>query len=44
MTANTTFNAKREETKYIVLQATATASGQTLKINNYFANAYTVDR
>jgi len=29
--------------KNIVLQATATEAGQTLKINKYFANAYTVD-
>ena len=28
----------------IVLQATATEANQTLKINKYFANAYTVDR
>ena len=44
MTANTTFNAKREEVKDIVLQATATAANQALKINKYFYNAYTVDR
>ena len=30
--------------KDIVLQATATAANQKLKINKYFANAYTVDR
>ena len=30
--------------KDIVLEATSTASNQTLKINKYFANAYTVDR
>ena len=29
--------------KNIVLQATATEAGQTLKINKYFKNAYTVD-
>jgi len=27
----------------IVLEATVTAAGQTLTINKYFANAYTVD-
>ena len=27
----------------IVLEATATEADQTLKINKYFANAYTVD-
>ena len=30
--------------KDIVIQATATAANQTLKINKYFANAYIVDR
>ena len=30
--------------KNIVLQATATEAGQTLKINKYFKNAYTVSR
>ncbi len=30
--------------KDIVIQATATEANQTLKINKYFANAYTVDR
>ena len=34
----------QEINKDIVLEATATASGQTLKINKYFSNAYTVDR
>ena len=29
--------------KNIVLQATATEAGQTLKINKYFANAYMID-
>ena len=29
--------------KDIILQATSTAANQTLKINKYFANAYTVD-
>ena len=28
----------------IILEATSTAANQTLKINKYFANAYTVDR
>jgi hypothetical protein len=30
--------------KDILLEATSTAANQTLKINKYFANAYTVDR
>jgi hypothetical protein len=29
---------------YIILEATATAANQTLKINKYFSNSYTVDR
>ena len=34
----------QEINKDIVLQATSTAANQTLKINKYFANAYTVNR
>ena len=33
----------QEINKDIVLEATSTAANQTLKINKYFANAYTVD-
>ena len=33
----------QEVNKDIILEATATESGQTLKINKYFKNAYTVD-
>lgn len=35
--------AKLSINKDIIIQATATESGQTLKINKYFKNAYTVD-
>ena len=31
-------------TKDIIIEATATAANQTLTINKYFDNAYTVDR
>jgi hypothetical protein len=34
----------QEVNKDIIIEATATADGQTLKINKYFNNAYTVDR
>ena len=37
-------NAQSEPSKDIIIEATATESNQTLKINKYFANAYTVDR
>ena len=36
-------NAQSEPSKDIVLEATATETGNTLTINKYFANAYTVD-
>jgi len=35
---------KQIQPKDIVLEATATEANQTLKINKYFTNAYTVDR
>ena len=42
---NTTVYAKWKEVnpKDIVIEATATQTGQKIKINKYFANAYTVD-
>ena len=45
-TASTINNIFANEENYgldIILQATATESGQTLTINKYFANSYTVD-
>ena len=39
-----TLYAQWNVNKDIVLEATATSVNQTLKINKYFANAYTVDR
>ena len=46
-TASTINNIFANEEYYgtdIILQATATESDQTLTINKYFANDYTVDR
>ena len=40
---NMTLYAAWEPTKTIMLEATATQANQTLKINKYFANEYTVD-
>ena len=37
-------NAQSEPSKDIVIEATATEANQTLTINKYFANAYTVSR
>ena len=37
-------NAQSEPSKDIVIEATATAADRTLRINKYFANAYTVSR
>ena len=44
VTGNKTLYAKWMDLKSIVLEATATAADRTLRINKYFANAYTVDR
>lgn len=35
--------ARWDVNKDIIIQATATEANQTLTINKYFANAYTVD-
>ncbi len=43
ITGNIILYAKRKNLKDIVIEATATESGQTLRINKYFKNAYTVD-
>ena len=38
-----TLYAQRKNSKDIDIEATAMAAGQTITINKYFANAYTVD-
>ena len=38
-----TLNAEWNDNKVIILEATATEVNQTLKINKYFSNSYTVD-
>ena len=43
-TINSIFADAEDHGTDIILQATATESGQTLRINKYFTNDYTVDR
>jgi hypothetical protein len=43
ITQNTTLTANAKVNKNIILEATATAANQTIIINKYFGNAYTVD-